>query len=216
MKKSFSIVCTLTILLFASASCDNGQTPAVSTTENVTIIDDHSQLSSRLVSGSSHKLLSARKRVATTTAPAISADALPLKDALPTGTMVLPLQKVRHTTSTSHGLVPSAKIGLAKAASTSTSQPTLHSLAHGHQRIGHLSYYFGCLWSIRCGCAQAGWILGHRTWIGRRYHAENTQSGLQSLFRRKCHLHDQCTCEMERTLQTTQKMEQITRAFPIA
>ena len=81
MKKSFSIVCTLTILLFASASCDNGQNPAVSTTENVTIIDDPSQLSSRLVFGSSHKLLPARKRVATTPAPAIPADALPLKDA---------------------------------------------------------------------------------------------------------------------------------------
>lgn len=81
MKKSLSIVCTLTILLFASASCDNGQNPAVSTTENVTIIDDPSQLSSRLVFGSSHKLLPARKRVATTPAPAIPADALPLKDA---------------------------------------------------------------------------------------------------------------------------------------
>lgn len=81
MKKSFSIICTLTILLFASASCDNGQNPAVSTTENVTIIDDPSQLSSRLVFGSSHKLLPARKRVATTPAPAIPADALPLKDA---------------------------------------------------------------------------------------------------------------------------------------
>lgn len=81
MKKSLSIVCTLTILLFASASCDNGKNPAVSTTENVTIIDDPSQLSSRLVFGSSHKLLPARKRVATTPAPAIPADALPLKDA---------------------------------------------------------------------------------------------------------------------------------------
>ncbi len=80
MKKSFSIVCTLTILLFASASCDNGTNPGVSTTENVTIIDDPSQLSSRLVFGNSHKLLPARKRVATTPAPAIPADALPLKD----------------------------------------------------------------------------------------------------------------------------------------
>ena len=81
MKKSLSIVCTLTILLFASASCDNGQNPAVSTTENVTIIDDPSQLSSRLVFGGSLKKLPARKRVATTPAPAIPADALPLKDA---------------------------------------------------------------------------------------------------------------------------------------
>lgn len=80
MKKSLSIVCTLTILLFASASCDNGQNPAVSTTENVTIIDDPSQLSSRLVFGGSLKKLPARKRVATTPAPAIPADALPLKD----------------------------------------------------------------------------------------------------------------------------------------
>ena len=80
MKKSFSIVCTLTILLFASASCDNGQNPAVSTTENVTIIDDPSQLSSRLVFGGSLKKLPARKRVASTPAPAIPADALPLKD----------------------------------------------------------------------------------------------------------------------------------------
>ena len=47
MRKSLSIVCTLTILLFASVSCENGKTPAVSTTDNVTIIDDPSQLSSR-------------------------------------------------------------------------------------------------------------------------------------------------------------------------
>lgn len=81
MKKSFSIVCTLTILLFASTSCDNGKNPTVSTTENVTIIDDPSQLSSRLVFGSSHKLLPARKRTVSTPAPAIPAEALPLKDA---------------------------------------------------------------------------------------------------------------------------------------
>ena len=81
MKKSFSIVCTLTIILFASASCDNGQNPTVSTTENVTIIDDPSQLASRLIFGNSHKLQPARKRIVSTPAPAIPADALPLKDA---------------------------------------------------------------------------------------------------------------------------------------
>lgn len=81
MKKSLSIVFTLTILLFASASCDNGKNPAVSTTDNVTIIDDPSQLSSRLVFGGSHKQLPTRRSsVASTPAPAIPADALPLKD----------------------------------------------------------------------------------------------------------------------------------------
>ena len=80
MRKSLSIVFTLTILLFASASCDNGKNPAVSTTNNVTIIDDPSQLSSRLVFGGSQKQLPARRIAASTPAPAIPADALPLKD----------------------------------------------------------------------------------------------------------------------------------------
>lgn len=80
MRKSLSIVFTLTILLFASASCDNGKNPAVSTTDNVTIIDDPSQLSSRLVFGGSQKQLPARRIAASTPAPAIPADALPLKD----------------------------------------------------------------------------------------------------------------------------------------
>ena len=80
MRKSLSIVCTLTILLFASVSCENGKNPAVSTTDNVTIIDDPSQLSSRLVFGGSRKQLPARRTAATTQAPAIPADALPLKD----------------------------------------------------------------------------------------------------------------------------------------
>ena len=80
MRKSLSIVFTLTILLFASASCDDGKNPAVSTTDNVTIIDDPSQLSSRLVFGGSQKQLPARRIAASTPAPAIPADALPLKD----------------------------------------------------------------------------------------------------------------------------------------
>ena len=71
MRKSLSIVCTLTILLFASVSCENGKNPAVSTTDNVTIIDDPSQLSSRLVFGGSRKQLPARRIAATTQAPAI-------------------------------------------------------------------------------------------------------------------------------------------------
>ena len=80
MRKSLSIVCTLTILLFASVSCENGKNPAVSTTDNVTIIDDPSQLSSRLVFGGSRKQLPVRRTAASTPAPAIPADALPLKD----------------------------------------------------------------------------------------------------------------------------------------